>query len=71
MPEKDEDWPTLESIIDYRDRVRARLMQVYDDIDAGRRPLTRSLSRVLQMILEHEGFHIEVSLHEEMEVPLY
>ncbi|THH08851.1 hypothetical protein EW145_g2415 [Phellinidium pouzarii] len=59
IPEADEDWPTLASILEYRDRVRARLMQVYDDIDAGRRTLTRSLARVLQMTLEHEGFHIE------------
>ena len=60
VPEKDEDWPTLEDIMEYRDRIRARLMSVYDDIDAGRRKLDRSLGRVLQMTLEHEEFHIEV-----------
>ncbi|KAI5118277.1 hypothetical protein M0805_006019 [Coniferiporia weirii] len=63
VPETDEDWPTLTSILEYRDRVCARLMQVYDDIDAGRRTLTRSLARVLQMTLEHEGFHIETLLY--------
>ena len=61
VPERDEDWPTLEDILAYRDRVRARLMSVYDDIDAGRRKLDRTLARVLQMTLEHEGFHIEVT----------
>lgn len=61
VPERDEDWPTLEDILAYRDRIRARLMSLYDDIDAGRRKLDRTLARVLQMTLEHEGFHIEVS----------
>lgn len=60
VPEKDEDWPTLEDILAYRDRVRARLMALYDDVDAGKRVLDRTLARVLQMTLEHEGFHIEV-----------
>ena len=62
VPEADEDWPTLQDILAYRDRIRDHLMQVYDDIDSGKRKLNRSLARVLQMTLEHEEFHTEVSL---------
>ena len=61
VPEADEDWPTLPSILEFRDRVRARLMRLYDDLDAGKRTINRRIARVLQMTLEHEGFHIEVS----------
>lgn len=60
VPERDEDWPTLEDILEYRDRIRARLMQVYDDLDTGKRVWNRSIGRVLHMTFEHEGFHIEV-----------
>lgn len=62
VPENDEDWPSLCEILEYRDRVRARLMAVYDDFETGKRTLTRRIARVLQMTLEHEGFHIEVCL---------
>lgn len=61
MPEKDEDWPVLDEILSFRDRVRGRLMALYDDLDAGRRRISRRIARVLQMTLEHEGFHIEAS----------
>lgn len=61
MPEKDEDWPALDEILSFRDRVRGRLMALYDDLDAGRRRISRRIARVLQMTLEHEGFHIEAS----------
>jgi len=29
VPENEEDWPTLKEILDYRDRVRERLREVY------------------------------------------
>ncbi|TDL20052.1 hypothetical protein BD410DRAFT_751462 [Rickenella mellea] len=63
VPEADEDWPTLESILAYRDRVRARLMRLYDDIDTGKRRINRRIARVLQMTNEHEGFHVETLLY--------
>ncbi|KAG5652789.1 hypothetical protein H0H81_003619 [Sphagnurus paluster] len=59
VPEKDEDWPTLESIIGFRNRVRARLASLYDELLSGKRTLTRNIARTLVMTLEHEGFHIE------------
>ena len=62
MPEKDEDWPTIETIMLFRDRVRARLMRLYDDIATGKLVLTRNIARTLVMTYEHEGWHVEVNL---------
>ena len=63
MPQSDDEWPTLESIIQFRDRVRARLTRLYDDLASGRRQLTRKIGRVLFMTYEHEGFHAETLLY--------
>ncbi|KAL1746203.1 C-type lectin protein [Schizophyllum fasciatum] len=63
VPERDEDWPTLETIIAFRDRVRARLMSLYADLRAGRVTLTRHIARTLTYTLEHEGFHVETLLY--------
>ncbi|KAF8893888.1 C-type lectin protein [Infundibulicybe gibba] len=63
VPERDEDWPTIDTIIGFRNRVRARLMRLYDDIKTGKRVLTRNIARTLVMTLEHEGFHIETMLY--------
>lgn len=60
VPECDEDWPVLSQIIDYRDRVRQRLVKLYAELESGERLLTRRIGRTLMMILEHEGFHVEV-----------
>jgi len=62
VPEKDEDWPAIETIILFRDKVRARLMRLYDDIATGKLVLTRNVARTLVMTYEHEGFHVEVNL---------
>ncbi|CAE6455059.1 unnamed protein product [Rhizoctonia solani] len=63
VPEKDEDWPALEEILSFRDRVRARLMQLYDDFESGKRVLTRTIGRVLWMTYEHEALHAETLLY--------
>ena len=60
VPEKDEDWPALGEVLAYRDRVRERLAKLYGEVLKGERQLTRRLARTLVMILEHDGFHIEV-----------
>lgn len=62
MPEKDEDWPALQEILSFRDRVRQRVLSVYDDLENGKRPFTRRTGRILWMTYEHEAFHAEVSL---------
>jgi len=61
VPEKDEDWPTLQEILEFRDRVRQRVLGLYDDIEKGERKYTRRVGRILWMTYEHEAFHAEVS----------
>lgn len=63
VPEKDEDWPSLDSILMFRNGVRARLAKLYVELQSGRRALTRNIARMLVMILEHEGFHVETLLY--------
>ncbi|KAL1723779.1 C-type lectin protein [Schizophyllum commune] len=63
VPTRDEDWPTLEQILAFRDRVRARLMRLYADLRAGRVKLSRNIARTLSYTLEHEGFHVETLLY--------
>ena len=47
VPEQDCDWPSLSEILAFRDRVRQRLLSVYDDVATGKRDLTRRLARIL------------------------
>lgn len=47
VPEKDEDWPTLEEILSFRDRVRQRLLALYTDVSVGTKEMSRRLGRVL------------------------
>ncbi|TFK52328.1 DUF323 domain-containing protein [Heliocybe sulcata] len=63
VPQKDEDWPSVASIIDFQSRVRARVLKLYDDIESGAVKMTRKIGRVLFMTHEHEGFHIETLLY--------
>ncbi|KAG6809208.1 hypothetical protein H0H92_001163, partial [Tricholoma furcatifolium] len=63
VPEKDEDWPVLETIIGFRNNVRKRLIGLYHDLHTGKQRLTRTIARTLVMTLEHEGFHIETLLY--------
>ncbi|KAF8638064.1 hypothetical protein AX16_010696 [Volvariella volvacea WC 439] len=63
VPEKDEDWPTLDTVMAFRARVRARLMNLYNELETGKRPLTRNIARTLVMTLEHEGWHVETLLY--------
>ncbi|KAI6016236.1 hypothetical protein EDC04DRAFT_2903331 [Pisolithus marmoratus] len=60
VPQNDEDWPSLESILSFRLRARERLLKLYADISSGKIPMTRSVARVLFMTYEHEGLHLEV-----------
>jgi formylglycine-generating enzyme required for sulfatase activity len=63
VPEKDEDWPSLETIMVFRDRVRARLTSVYSQLASGEMKMTNRLARTLVMTHEHEGFHVETLLY--------
>ncbi|KAF8964415.1 hypothetical protein BDZ97DRAFT_1919098 [Flammula alnicola] len=63
VPFNDEDWPSLTSIFEFQERVRARLMKLYDTIETGKVTLTRKVGRVLFMTLEHEAMHAETLLY--------
>ncbi|KAI8994191.1 DUF323 domain-containing protein [Trametes punicea] len=63
VPQRNEDWPSLSSILQYQSRVRERVMKLYRDIDSGKILLTRKIARVLFMTHEHEAFHAETLLY--------
>ncbi|CEL52053.1 Meiotically up-regulated gene 158 protein OS=Schizosaccharomyces pombe (strain 972 / ATCC 24843) GN=mug158 PE=1 SV=4 [Rhizoctonia solani AG-1 IB] len=63
VPVNDEDWPSLDEILSFRDRVRARLTRLYNDFESGKRVLTRTIGRVLWMTFEHETLHAETLLY--------
>lgn len=65
VPQAKEDWPSLSSILDFRDRVRTRVARLYESLEKGDEKvirLGRKLGRVLWMCLEHEGWHAEVRI---------
>ncbi|KAJ3969028.1 DUF323 domain-containing protein [Lentinula raphanica] len=63
VPQRNEDWPSLQSILHFRSRVRARLLKLYHDVDSGTLSLTRKIGRVLFMTFEHEALHAETLLY--------
>ncbi|KAG8701502.1 hypothetical protein FRC08_004045 [Ceratobasidium sp. 394] len=63
VPVNDEDWPTLNEILAFRDRVRARVLRLYDAFESGKKALTRKAGRVLWMTWEHETLHAETLLY--------
>ena len=60
MPQRDEDWPSLSSILEYQDRVRERVLKLYRDIESGEIKLTRRIARIMHMTHEHDIMHAEV-----------
>lgn len=64
VPTKMEDWPQVEEIVEYRDRVRVRLQGIYEERLDNKEPeeIDRRLVRVLQMVYEHEVMHLETLL---------
>jgi hypothetical protein len=70
VPERDEDWPTLSEVVKYRDRVRERVLDLYRELESGKRLLTWRLGRTLTMVLEHDAFHIEVRDHRYRPTPM-
>jgi len=51
VPQTDEDWPKIEEIVEYEERVRERVRKVYEEHDGK---WDRKLARVLMMVFEHE-----------------
>ncbi|WAQ88150.1 hypothetical protein PtA15_9A275 [Puccinia triticina] len=66
FPDQESEWPSLEEVLRFRDKLRTRLTGVYDGLgkEPGRKiRLTRKLGRVLSMIYEHEAMHLETLLY--------
>jgi ergothioneine biosynthesis protein EgtB len=59
-----EQWPTMQETVAYRDRVRAALRDSLDDVDrlVGRDPLADH-GRVYHLVIEHEVMHHETLLY--------
>lgn len=51
-------WPSHEEIMTFREKFRARLMSL---VSSGK-PISKKLSRALNMSFEHEAMHLEVSI---------
>jgi hypothetical protein len=63
VPVDEADWPQLQEVLAFRDRVRARLRGIYDDLESGKMEFTQRAARVLFMTYEHEGQHAETLLY--------
>ncbi|KAI0252125.1 C-type lectin protein [Lactifluus subvellereus] len=63
VPEKEDDWPSHATILDFKKRVNARLTKLYAELESGIRQLTRRVARVLFITLEHEAWHTETLLY--------
>ncbi|OGM51004.1 hypothetical protein ABOM_000276 [Aspergillus bombycis] len=61
-----ESWPTLEEILDYRERVNERITALYNDPDAMS---NRTIKRALWIGFEHEGLHLETFLYLTVQSP--
>ncbi|CAO1621803.1 unnamed protein product [Parajaminaea phylloscopi] len=63
VPEKEEDWPKVEEILAYRERLMDRLRSVYQQFGTGERTLDRHIARALKMAQEHIDLHQETLLY--------
>jgi hypothetical protein len=62
VPTRMEDWPLLPEIVEYRNRVRARLVRIYETRLANPAKTDRRLARTMAMVYEHEVMHLETLL---------
>lgn len=62
VPSRMEDWPSLDEIVEYRDRVRARLHSVYSELLSDSDRIDTRLVRTMSMVYEHEVMHLETLL---------
>ncbi|KAJ7825388.1 hypothetical protein B0H14DRAFT_3726766 [Mycena olivaceomarginata] len=63
VPQKDEDQPSLVSILQFQARVRTQLLKLYEDINTDSRTMTHKTGCVLFMTFEHEAMHAETLLY--------
>lgn len=66
-----EDWPSVDEIIMYRDRVRSRLTALYKDhlLSKDQTQIDRRLARTMGMVYEHEAMHLETLLYMCAQIP--
>lgn len=64
------EWPSVEEVLEYRDRVRSRLLEAVDEVAAlaDRNPLA-ARGRILHVVLEHEAMHQETLQYMFLELP--
>ncbi|KAH9908705.1 C-type lectin protein [Xylariomycetidae sp. FL2044] len=55
-----DEWPPVESILDYQERVRSRLRDLYAD---GLKRIPRNVGRAIWVGFEHEIMHLETLLY--------
>ncbi|CAO1621707.1 unnamed protein product [Sympodiomycopsis kandeliae] len=63
VPTKEEDWPKVEEILAYRERIMERVDGIYNDVAQGKRVMNRRLARALRMVMEHVELHQETLLY--------
>lgn len=62
VPTRMEDWPSVSEIVEYRNRVRARLLNIYKARLGDPEKTDRRLARTMAMVYEHEVMHLETLL---------
>lgn len=70
-PEVPEEWPSLEEVVAYRDRVRAAILESVEAVSYldGDHVMARG-GRVFRMVLEHEYMHQETLLYMVQQLPI-
>lgn len=63
VPDCEDEWPAIDEILAFRDRVRRRLHGIYQQLASGDMALSRHVGRVLFMTFEHEALHAETLLY--------
>ncbi|PWN31134.1 DUF323-domain-containing protein [Jaminaea rosea] len=63
VPQSEEDWPKVEEILAYREKVMDRLVGIYADFASGKRTLNRHVARCIKMVQEHIDLHQETLLY--------
>lgn len=63
VPTQEEDWPKVEEILVYREKLMQRVIGLYDDFATGKRTLDRHVARCIKMAQEHIDLHQETLLY--------
>ncbi|KFH42389.1 hypothetical protein ACRE_068860 [Hapsidospora chrysogenum ATCC 11550] len=64
-----DEWPPLDDILAYQDRVRARLTELYRGAGGGQDAISRHVGRAIWLGFEHELMHLETLLYMMLQSP--